>query len=215
MYARVVSSIFFFLILIIDRSSTGFAVQIDIHGLLSSASCCSSRWRRSDVSFASGWCKTDSARQWEVYSVAQGNSIPDHFCFQNESEENFCCGARDIFSSMSVTSKHHSGIGNHERFEFYVEFQAIEYQHEGVVKLILEHTKDKAILEARDFQQFTPLLLSACYTNARMIAHLLKAGSDITAVEYRDKNVFHLASEFDRTDCLRVSWRHFMLLNSR
>ena len=82
--------------------------------------------------------------------------------------------------------------------------QAIEYQHEALVKLILQHSKDESVLEARDFEQFTPVLLSACYTNANILKHLLKAGADIKATEYRDKNVFHLASEFDRTDALKV-----------
>ena len=60
-------------------------------------------------------------------------------------------------------------------------------------------------MEARDFEQFTPLLLSACYTNANILKHLLKAGAQVTSTEYRDKNAFHLASEFDRTDALKVS----------
>ena len=60
------------------------------------------------------------------------------------------------------------------------------------------------MLEAGDFEQFTPLLLSACYKNAKITKLLLKSEADITATEYREKNVFHLASEFDRTDVLKV-----------
>ncbi len=172
------------------RRPAGPAVPPHVDGVVPAAPR-RDRWRRGrDDGAAERRGGAPRARQRQELPAAQGPS--DRLDILS-SKGNFCDG-------FSVKSEKGQSVCSTSLF------QAVEYQHECIVKLILEHSKSNSVLESRDFEQFTPLLLSACYTNANITKLLLKAGADINAVEYRDKNVFHLASEFDRTECLRVSF---------
>ena len=62
-----------------------------------------------------------------------------------------------------------------------------------------------AKIEKRDKDNFTPLLLAACYGHADTIKRLIKRGADLKAVDKDDKNAIYWTAEEDHLEALSVS----------
>lgn len=61
-----------------------------------------------------------------------------------------------------------------------------------------------AQIERRDKDNFTPLLLAACYGHSNTIKMLLKSGADLSATDKHGKTAIFWSSEENKQDALKV-----------
>ena len=61
-----------------------------------------------------------------------------------------------------------------------------------------------ADIEVKDRDNFTPLLLAACYGHAKAVELLISSGADILAEDKNERTALFLAAEEDRLEVLKV-----------
>jgi hypothetical protein len=59
-------------------------------------------------------------------------------------------------------------------------------------------------LESKDKDNFTPLLLAACYGHAKSVELLINRGADMSVEDKNDRTAVYLAAEEDQLDVLEV-----------
>lgn len=73
------------------------------------------------------------------------------------------------------------------------------------IRLILNTCFRGADVEGKDRDNFTPLLLAACYGHAKAVELLLNHDADIMAEDKNERTALFLAAEEDRVEVLKVS----------
>ena len=58
----------------------------------------------------------------------------------------------------------------------------------------------------KDRDNFTPLLLAACYGHANAVELLIQSGADIIAEDKNERTALFLAAEEDRLEVLKVNF---------
>ena len=56
----------------------------------------------------------------------------------------------------------------------------------------------------KDRDNFTPLLIAACYGHAKAVELLIESGADIMAEDKNERTALFLAAEEDRLEVLKV-----------
>ena len=63
-----------------------------------------------------------------------------------------------------------------------------------------------ADIEWRDKDDFTPLLIAACYGHQKAFELLINKGADITVKDKNDRTAIHLAAEENKLQALQVEY---------
>ena len=61
-----------------------------------------------------------------------------------------------------------------------------------------------ADIESRDKDDFTPLLIAACYGHQKAVEMLINKGADITVKDKNDRTAIYLAAEENKLQALQV-----------
>lgn len=72
-----------------------------------------------------------------------------------------------------------------------------------------------APIEAKDKDNFTPLLLAVCYGHAKAVKLLIDKGADISVEDKNDRTAIYLAAEENKLDVLEVHTTRFWFIFSQ
>ncbi|ELT99128.1 hypothetical protein CAPTEDRAFT_66131, partial [Capitella teleta] len=80
--------------------------------------------------------------------------------------------------------------------------KASEYNCTDVARVLLRQISIP--LEARDQDNYTPLLTAISYGSLAIVRMLIKEGAEIDVIDDEDKTAVYLAVEFDQNEVLKV-----------